>query len=316
MRDRHRDQELPARLQPGDTVRLVSPSTRPDQERLNRGVEVLSELGLEVEVGDHALDSFGHGLAGSDNDRLGDLNDALRDPNVRAVFATRGGKGAYRVADRLDFDAVRADPKPLVGFSDITILHLALWQRCRLVTFHGPFVGCWDDEWYGPQSAAALKSALMTNDALVVERDSAEPTAALVVDGVARGVVLGGNLEMMATSVGWCCPSFAGCILLIESVSSHSDVDRVDRSMTQLLNAGALQGVRGVAVGQFSGYNQDRAVAWTVVDVLDDCLRKLGVPVCGGFPLGHGQGPRTLPLGTPAELDTSTGTLRVQARVR
>src|SRR5215210_5231351 len=99
----------------------------------------------------------------------------MRLPNVRAVFATRGGKGAYRLADGLDFDAIRGDPKPLVGFSDITILHLACWRRCRLVTFHGPFIGCWDDGWYGPQSAAALKSALMTNDALVVERDGAEP---------------------------------------------------------------------------------------------------------------------------------------------
>ncbi len=113
-------------MRPGDAVRLVSPSTTPDRGRLARGIEVLSDWGLNVEVGEHALDSFGHGLAGSDRDRLGDLNDALRDPNVRAVFATRGGEGASRVADRLDFDAMRADPKPLVGFSDITILHLAL----------------------------------------------------------------------------------------------------------------------------------------------------------------------------------------------
>jgi muramoyltetrapeptide carboxypeptidase len=211
---------------------------------------------------------------------------------------------------------VRADPKPLVGFSDMTILQLALWRRSRLVTFHGPFIGCWDDEWYGPQSESALKSALMTNDDLIVERDSGEPTAALVVDGVASGVLLGGNLEMMATSVGWCCPSFEGCILLIEAVSSHSDVDRVDRSMSQLLNAGAMRGLRGVAVGQFTGYNQDQSATWTVLDVLDDHLRKLGVPVCGGFPLGHGKGPRTLPLGTAAQLDTSSGTLRVRAGVR
>jgi len=203
-----------------------------------------------------------------------------------------------------------------VGFSDTTILHLALWQRCRLVTFHGPFIGCWDDEWYGPESAVALKTALMTNEDVVVDRDGAEPTAALVVEGTATGVLLGGNLEMMATVVGWCCPSFEGAILLIESVSSHSDIDRVDRGMTQLLNAGALSGVRGVAVGQFTGYDQDRAAQWTVVDVLDDHLRKLGVPVCGGFPFGHGRNPRTLPLGTAAELDAAGGTLRVHAGVR
>jgi muramoyltetrapeptide carboxypeptidase len=121
---------------------------------------------------------------------------------------------------------------------------------------------------------------------------------------------------MMATSVGWCCPSLDGCILLIEAVSSHSDVDRVDRSLTQLLNAWTLGGVRGVAVGQFTGYDADATSTWTVLDVLDDRLRRLGVPVCGGFPLGYGRNPLTVPLGTAAALDTVAGTLRVQAGVR
>ena len=124
---------LPPRLRTGDRVRLVSPASPPEREHLARGAGILSGWGLNVEVGRHAFDSFGHYLAGRDEDRLADLNDALRDPGVRAILSTRGGKGAYRIASGLDFAAARRDPKPLVGFSEVTYLHLALWRRCRLV---------------------------------------------------------------------------------------------------------------------------------------------------------------------------------------
>src|ERR1043165_987553 len=126
------------RLQPGDRVRLVSPASTPDRESVAHGVRMLESWGLRVEIGVHVFDRMGHFLAGRDEDRLADINDALRDPGVRAIFTTRGGKGSYRIAHALDFDAARRDPKPCIGFSDITILHLALWHHCRIPGFHGP----------------------------------------------------------------------------------------------------------------------------------------------------------------------------------
>jgi hypothetical protein len=125
---------------PGDRVRLVSPSSRPTEAWLAESVGVLESWGLAVEVGAHALDEWGY-MAGRDEDRLADLNDAFGDPGVRASIATRGGAGAYRIADRIDFDAVRADPKPVVGFSDITNIHLALWANTGLATVHGSLAG-------------------------------------------------------------------------------------------------------------------------------------------------------------------------------
>src|ERR1700736_905540 len=213
--DDRKDGLKPPRLRPGDRVRFVSPASTPERAMVARGAEILTGWGLTVEIGAHAFDTMGHYLAGRDEDRLADVNEALRDPGVRAVFSTTGGKGAYRIADGLDFDATRQDPQPLVGFSDITILHLARWQRCRAAGFHGPHVA-WSDEYYGHAAADHLRRALMEPESLTIHQDPSGLTAKVVVEGAATGVLMGGNLGMIGTAVGWVCPSFAGAILLIE----------------------------------------------------------------------------------------------------
>jgi muramoyltetrapeptide carboxypeptidase len=302
----------PPKLRAGDKVKFVSPASTPSREDVRRGAEILTAWGLRVELGRHVFDTNGHYLAGRDEDRLADVNDALRDPGIRAVFATAGGKGAYRIADGLDFDAARGDPKPLIGFSDITILHLARWHRCRLAGFHGPHVG-WSDEYYGGVAAEHLRRALMEPAPITIYQDSRELTAKIVIDGAATGTLLGGNLDMIGTAVGWACPSFAGAILFIEDVDKH--IGQIDRTLTQLLKSGCLNGVRGVAVGQFIRSAEEKPGKWSVVDVLQDRLAPLGVPVLGGLPIGHGPYPFTVPLGTVATLDTTTRTLTIEPGV-
>ncbi|MDG4803712.1 LD-carboxypeptidase [Micromonospora sp. WMMD980] len=119
-------------------MRVVAPASPPIREDVARGVQLLTSWGLQVEVGAHVFDRWGY-MAGRDEDRAADLNDAFHDPGVRAIVTARGGKGAYRIVDDLDFVAARQDPKPLVGFSDISHLHLALWTRAGLASLHGPF---------------------------------------------------------------------------------------------------------------------------------------------------------------------------------
>jgi muramoyltetrapeptide carboxypeptidase len=304
------------RLRPGDRVRIVSPASPPTREGVARGVELLTSWGLQVEVGDHVFDRWGY-MAGHDEDRVADLNSAFRDPGVRAIITTRGGKGAYRIVDDLDIDAVRRDPKPLVGFSDITHLHLALWARCGLASLHGPFAN-WSDEWSGPGSAQALRSALMTTAAIVVRQDPGEVTAAVTVAGTASGVLVGGNLDAIRTETGAGLPSLRGAILFLEH-QMGTGLGEVDRALTQLTRSGSLNGLRGVVLGQFLGFEQtagDPSLGgWGIVDVLHDRLTRLGVPVLGGLPVGHGLHPPTIPLGTQATIDTATGTLTVEAAV-
>lgn len=304
---------LAPRLQAGDRVRFVSPASPPERDRVMRGGEILTRWGLTVEIGRHTFDRFGHYLAGRDEDRLADVNDALRDRGVRAILATAGGKGAYRIAAGLDFAAARRDPKPLVGFSDITILHLVLWQRCRLIGLHGPHAG-WNDEWYGSEAAEALRRALMQPEPLTVHQDPAELTAKVLVEGRATGVLLGGNLDTIGRSVGWACPSFDGAILLIEDVDKG--IGATDRTLTQLLECGCLDGVRGVAVGQFIRTAEERPCKWSIVDLLLDRLGPLGVPVLGGLPIGHGPRPPTVPIGATATIDTHTRTMTLEPGVR
>jgi muramoyltetrapeptide carboxypeptidase len=300
----------PPALRPGDRVALVSPAGPPSPERVERGVELLRSWGFDVHLAPHALGTPGGPsyLAAADDLRLADLNAALRDPSVRGVFCTRGGYGTQRLVDRLDLDAVRRDPKVVVGFSDITGLQAALWARCRLVTFHGPGAA-WDDARSGRRSADSLRSAV-TDPAHrpVLAASPSEPTSAVRVDGPAvDGTLLGGNLSLLAAACGTPdAPRLAGAVLLVEEVGEAPY--RVDRLLTQLRRSGALDGVVGVAVGQFT-HCDDPGGGTGVVDVLAERLGDLGVPVLGGLPVGHGADQLTVPLGVRVLLDTRAGTL-------
>ncbi len=298
----------PRVLRPGDAVRLVSPASTPDEQAVEQAVAVLERSGLRVELGRHVFDRYGY-LAGRDEDRLGDLNEALRDSTVRAIIATRGGKGAYRIADGLDLAALRADPKPLVGFSEITILHLAMWGGAGVPGIHG---ACWNAAQFGERAEQSFLRALLTTEAVTIRCEPHEPTSALTTGGRAEGILLGGNLDMIATAAGWTLPGLQGAILLIEDVDKG--LGHVDRNLTRLLKSGALAGVAGVAVGQFTGFAPSKGV--TVVELLRERLAHLAVPILGGLPFGHGDNPVAVPVGTQAVLDASGGTLTVATAMR
>ena len=301
------------RLVAGDRVRFVSPASPPTREAVSRGAEVLSGWGLQVELGEHVFDRAGY-LAGSDEDRAADLNAALRDPGVRAVFATTGGKGAYRIAPHLDVAAARADPKPFVGFSDITYLHLALLRAGVPGPVHGPFVN-WSDEYYDADCAEGLRSSLMEPAPVVVRSRAADYTARLSAGGTATGVLVGGHFDSVSRSVGWALPSLDGAVLLLED-HHGTGLGQIDRCLAQLTHAGLLRHLRGVALGTFGEFETTTASGSTLADVLRHWLAPLGVPVLGGLPIGHGLNPASVPLGTTATVDVAAGTLTVAAAVR
>jgi muramoyltetrapeptide carboxypeptidase len=297
-------------LRAGDTVMLVSPSGPTRPERVARGIELLTGWGLRPMLAPNAYARQGY-LAGADVLRAADLNTAFADPEVRGVLCTRGGYGAQRVVDAIDMAAVRRDPKVVAGFSDITGLQLALWRGARLATVHGPGVA-WLEERTPPLSAESLRAALMSTDPVVVKRIESEQTAPVTVPGAASGTLIGGNLSLLASSVGTPdMPDLTGAIVLLEDVDEAPY--RVDRMLTHLRRAGALAGIAGVAVGQFTNCADDWPVS--VVEVLLDRLGDLGVPVLGGLPIGHGYGQLTVPVGVPATMDAAAGTLIVEPGV-
>jgi muramoyltetrapeptide carboxypeptidase len=301
----------PPALRPGDAVMLVSPSGPTKPERVARGVELLTGWGLKPVLAPNAYARQGY-FAGADELRAADLNAAFADPAVRGLLCTRGGYGAQRVVDLVDMAAVARDPKVVAGFSDITALQFALWRGARLASVHGPGAA-WLDERTPPASAESLRSALMTADPVTLRPVATEETAPVRVAGTASGTLLGGNLCLITSSVGTPdMPDLTGAILLVEEIDEPPY--KVDRMLTHLRRAGLLDGLAGVAVGQFTGCADGWAV--DIADVITDRLGGLGVPMLGGLPVGHGVGQLSVPVGVPATLDATAGTLTVEAAVR
>lgn len=299
----------PAPLNPGDQVVLVSPAGPVSPEPVERGAALMRGWGLSVTVGAHAYDRDGL-VAGTDRDRLDDLNSALADPAVRAVLCTRGGYGSQRIVAGIDTAAVRRDPKIVLGFSDITALHLALWRGARLATLHGPALALRTEP--DPVTVDALRTALFDPTPVRVVADPAETTAAVTTTGRATGRLLGGNLAMLAATVGTPdAPDPTGAVLLIEDIAEPAY--KVDRMLLHLARAGLFAGLNGVAVGQFTDCPGTDP---SVPEVLADRLHRLGVPVLGGLPVGHGAVRVTVPLGTRAVLDADAGTLTAAPATR
>ncbi|MBB4958793.1 S66 peptidase family protein [Micromonospora polyrhachis] len=302
----------PPALRPGDRVRVVSPGSTPDPVNMARGIEILRGWGLQVELAPHVYTKYGY-LAGTDAERIADLNAALNDPGVRGVFAARGGYGTQRIVDRIDASKLRRDPRVVVGFSDITSIHGKLWRDAGLVTFYGPMVN-WTDSRTGPESAEALRRAVMTTNPITITRDPAETTASVLVPGRASGRLLGGCLTLISTSLGAKdSPDFDGALLFFEDTNEVPS--SIDMMLTELRRLGIMSRVAGVVVGQITD-SVGEPDEWDAVAVLKDRLYDLGVPVLGGLPLGHGNGQLTIPLGTHATIDAQAGTLTVTPGVR
>lgn len=298
-------------LRVGDRVRLVSPASYPSTAWLEESARILGEWGLRVEVGAHALDEWGY-MAGLDSDRLADLNDAFRDPGVRAVITTRGGAGAYRIVDGIDVEAVRADPKPVLGFSDITNIHLTLWRDCRVPGIHGCLSG--------DRAVATARQLLMTDRPVTLHRNPGAASVAAEVPGRASGWLVGGNLSTLVGYIGAGMPDLDGAILCLEDNRCASDPARLDMYLHQLLMAGTLDGVRAVALGGLGDLGDpdpdpDEEGWRELVEVLRERLGTLGVPVLAGLPFGHIANQSCFPLGASGTVDTAAGTLTAEAVV-
>ncbi|MFF6788637.1 LD-carboxypeptidase [Streptomyces filamentosus] len=294
----------PARLRPGDRIAVVAPSGPVPEERLRPGLDLLRGWGLEPVVAPHVLDAhpaLGH-LAGADAARARDLTEAYADPAVAAVICARGGYGAQRMVDLVDWAAVRAaGPKPFVGYSDVTALHEAFAVRAGFATLHGPMIAtaAFLTE---PRTRESLRATLFEPETV---RAPGAATARALVPGRASGVTLGGCASLLAADLGTphARPSARGGLLLLEDVGEEPY--RLDRIFTQLLRSGWLDGVAGIVLGSWEEcgpYEEVRAL-------LADRFGGLGVPVLEGLGFGHDPAAPTVPLGVPAVLDADAGTL-------
>ncbi len=308
----------PARLRIGDTVGLIEPASASDDPfQIQLVEEAIVAMGLKPKRAAHLLDRFGY-LAGRDKDRASDINAMFADTDVKAIFAVRGGWGSARLLPYLDWNIIRANPKLLTGFSDITALHMAIAAKGGFVTLHGPNAGsAWGKASWDLYREIAFDAGtpLFTNPVGDEDRMAQRRWRTRVLGtgkGKAQGKLLGGNLTVLTALVGTpYLPSFDGAILFLEDVDEAEY--RIDRMLTQLGQAGVLKNLKGVVFGQCTDcVNKGNSYgAFTLNDVLTQHLGGLGIPAYQGAFFGHITDQFTLPVGGMAEIDADAGTLRL-----
>jgi muramoyltetrapeptide carboxypeptidase len=310
---------LPAPLNPGDTVALVSPSSA-TAERLSLQLsqEVMQALGFKVKTGAHYASRYGS-LAGTDAERAGDLNAMFADDEVNAVICLRGGSGAARLLPLLDYDAIRANPKVVLGFSDITALHCGIHAQTGLVTFHGPMGSSSWNEFNADQFRRVFfdrelmqyRNVVGAGDELVQRKNR----TLTITGGKARGELVGGNLSVLVALAGSrYLPDFDGKILFLEDVSEAPY--RIDRMLTTLKLMGALDRIAGFIFGECSDCDPGEGYgALTLDQIFDDHIKPLGIPAYRGAMIGHIREQFIVPVGGMVELDADAGSFRMLAPV-
>lgn len=296
----------PPALVPGARVALVAAAGPIPEGGVDRAVARVEALGWQAVPG-HACRSRDGYLAGSDAERAADLNAALRDPSIDAIWFLRGGYGTMRILDDIDWEALAARPRALIGFSDNTAVHLAA-QRAGVVSFHGPHPHSVDFPDFARDGLLRVVADSAPAGVLPFPPDGGNRADTLV-EGVAEGLLAGGNLSLLAATLGTpYAVQPAGAILFFEEIGEHAY--RLDRLLTQLRLAGVLHAVAGIAIGAITDVpDSGREGVPRVEGVLRDRLGDLGIPVAVGFPFGHVDDNWTLPLGVRARLDATAGTL-------
>jgi muramoyltetrapeptide carboxypeptidase len=302
---------IPPRLALGDTIGLVAPASSTEKpERIDEVITHLQKEGFAVKIGANLRRRTGY-LAGTDAERAADLHAMFADPEVKAIFALRGGYGSCRLLPLLDYELVRANPKPFVGYSDITALHHAFMVKAGLVTYHGPNA----NEAFQPGNNAAFRRALMepVQEAVIFSR-AARGGEELVceVPGAVEGRLLGGNMTCLLRLIGTpYAPDFDGAILFLEDIGEKAY--RIDGMFTHLRLAGVLDRIGGLVLGRFD--HPDPEEQKRIGEFLGEEAKRIGKPCLSHAPIGHFPAQTVVPIGMQAELFTEARRVKDRGRV-
>jgi muramoyltetrapeptide carboxypeptidase len=286
----------PSALRPGDGVAVIAPASAFDRERFDRGIRALQDIGLDPRYGKGIFERhFGY-LAGDDDRRLEELRRAVQDASAKAIVLARGGYGVQRIVAHLPLDVIESHPKPVIGYSDATVLH-EVWWRARVASIHGPMCTQLGED----RTALERLGMLLSGE----DPGRIHWPPHTVTGGRAEGPLRGGNLAVLASLCGTPLqPSFAGCVVLLEDLNEPPY--RLDRLCTQLLQSGVFEGAKGIVVGDLFGIGETSEGR---NEVLAERLSPLGIPLVFGAPFGHAGRNQPVALGVPHALDASEGAL-------
>lgn len=284
----------PKPLKARDKVGLISPAGAIDIKKISIGMKFIKKLGLIPVLGNNCTKKHGY-FAGTDDERAEDINIMFRDKTIKGIFALRGGYGSQRLIDKIDFSAIRANPKVFAGYSDLTALHMAINERSDLVTFHSPMV---ISEFSEPIDGFTINSfvhstSIRTTPFLI--KNPEEMPIKTLVPGSCTGRITGGNLSLVVSSLATPYEiQTSEKILFLEDVGESPY--KIDRMLTQLKHAGKFENVAGIILGYFTNCEDDNS-GFSLLEVFEDIFVPLGKPCIYNVACGHSLPTLTFPMG-------------------
>lgn len=295
------------KLNYGDTIGIVSPSSPEKPEAIKRGIDFLTKLGFKVKIGNHVYDKYGY-LAGEDKARAEDIMDMFLDKDVDMILCIRGGYGSMRTLPYIDFDVIKNNPKIFVGFSDITTYLNVFFNKAGLITFHGPMASSNLEDEYTLKS---FLDTLMKGNRKYIIKNPPKIDMKCEISGNASGDIVGGNLSLISNTIGTPYEvNFKNNILFIEDV--HEEPYSIDRMLTHLLLCGKLQECSGFILGQFKNCtlpHYERSLR--LEEVIKDTILSLNKPTISNFMSGHDYPKLTLPIGAKAHINCNAKTIEI-----
>ncbi|WP_303740649.1 S66 peptidase family protein [Lutispora saccharofermentans] len=294
----------PKPLKKGDTIGLIAPSSPVGRSKAQACIDWVIAMGYRVKWGESIFGERGY-LSGSDELRAYDINSMFGDKEVDAVFCIRGGYGSMRLLDKLDYELIRNNPKIFIGFSDITALHTAFYQKTDLITFHGPMVAGYAKKNLDSLSRDYMDRALMKAEPLGEIINPPDIPIKAYNGGCASGKLVGGNLSLLADTMGTPYEiDTKGKILLIEEVEERPY--KIDRMLLQLKLGGKFKDAAGIVIGDWAGcVPEEGKESLAIEEIIEDIVVPCGKPILSGYKIGHCTPNITVPIGAEACIDCS-----------
>ncbi len=302
----------PKILKPGDTIGVIAPASAPSLRKVYEGKKIYEQMGLHVVIAPSVGKTFGY-LGGTDQERISDLEDMFRNPDIKGIFCACGGYGTPRIVDQLNYELIRDNPKIFWGYSDITCLHTAIYQETGLITFHGPMLS--SDLASDRVQSYTLEGLKQVLHAKPIVIDEIRESLVALEGGVVTGHLVGGNLTLISGLMGTAYEiDTEGAILFIEEI--EEEPYRIDRMLNQLKLAGKLDQAAGYVIGNFNDCEpKKREKSLALNEVLNYYLKKPGKPCLKGFSIGHCNPALSIPYGAIARLDANQITLTIESGV-
>lgn len=300
----------PKPLQKGDKVAIIAPASPSDKNLIDKCIASLNELGLKVVIGESCLSEHGF-LSGTDDIRANDINCMFADKNIKGIFALRGGYGCARLLDLIDFKLIKKNPKIFIGYSDITALHIAINQKSKLITYHGPMISTELIKGLDEYSADYYKKFIFEHEKIEELLNPEGNSLEIINNGIASGELIGGNLSLICSSLGTKYEiNTKNKILFLEEVDEVPY--KVDRMLTHLKQSGKLKEANGIILGAFTNcIAPNNKKSLSLQEVFNDIILPLKKPTISNLACGHCLPTLTLPLGEKVLLDANNKKIKI-----